>query len=544
MYRLALLFLMLCWCTVLVACNKDLPRVYDPTVFKPYLDTNRMKQCATRPAQQPMPISFYATAAYFDGIPFDMRIPPTTNFTKPQVVPACNHQLIQPDALNAYEFQTERFLSGIGLNIYDGAVHSIASAILGEADKAISYETNIIGAAQTCQFGDIRGDAPCKGVMNVGECSDPNQAGVCGFCYGTGSDTDRSLPKNNAWSFRFISDYWSLQGTVDARCPALNIAWTWNDYRPILGENAWTMLTAPLQVAYLKYGSVAAIPDNDISITLGLNFLPSLPKMLTSVGALYYSPKNTIAFNNSDTGFTVSTENNVSLLAGLKMLRYVLTQKNINMDQIPIIDNLINKIEDYIKSSYDSTNGFFRQGGAFDYNGQWSWNTGASDFAVDCQTWTISVLGPSKIDSWFGAGTTDKIWQTTKQLGGYNYLIFDGSVQGVGYSYNNDAQVFSGEWSFGAINMLRIFTQATGNTTYSGEGSNMRDNISQQLTQTLTINGVDCIGINYANKRYWIPFGWWANPLLSTASTGWAVMVDSNYNPFFLGGKYLTDYSS
>jgi len=339
-----------------------------------------------------------------------------------------------------------------------------------------------------------------------------------------------------------ISDYYALQGTADARCPTLNIEWTWNDYRPILGENAWAFLTGPLQVAYIKYGSITAIPATDISITGALNFLPSLTKMMTSIGAVSYSPKNTIGFNNSDSGYSVSTENNVSLLGGLKMLRYILTQKNINMDQIPIIDGLITSIMGYLKSAYNPSLGFFVQGGTFDSNGNWNWNTGSSDFAVDCQTWTLSVLGPNTVDNWFGAGTTANLWVTAKKLGGYNYLIFDGSVQGMGFSYNSNDQVFSGEWTFGAINMLKVLASITGNSSYSDEASNMRDNIAQQLTQTITINNVACPGVNYANKRYYIPFGWWANPLLSTASTGWAVMVDSNFNPFYLGGAYQTDY--
>jgi hypothetical protein len=515
---------------------------YDPKVFKAYLDTNRMIQCTTRPDEPPMPISFYATNAYFDGIPLDQRVPPNSAYTQPMIVPACNHQLIQPDALNAYEFQTERFLTTIGLNIYDGAVHSIASAVLGEPDSAIQYETSIISSSKTCQFGDIRGDAPCKGVINAGECTDPNQGGACGFCYGAGSNADRSVAKTNAWSFRMISDYWALQGTVDARCPALNMQWTWNDYRPILGENAWAYLTGPLQVAYLKYGSVTAIPNNDMSITLGLNFLPSVTKMITSVGAVSYSPKNTIGFNNSDSGYTVSTENQVSLLAGLKMLRYILTQKNINTDQIPVIDNIMTNIEGFIKSAYDPSVGFFRQGGSFNNAGAFSWNTGNMDFAVDCQTWTLSVLGPNKVDGWFGAGTSANIWATAKKLGGYNYLIFDGSVEGMGFSYNSNDQVFSGEWTFGTINMLRIMAKQLNNSSYTDEANSMRDNISQQLTNTITIKNVPCTGVYYANKRYYIPFGWWANPLLSTASTGWAVLVDSNFNPFYLGGQYQTDY--
>ena len=41
----------------------------------------------------------------------------------------------------------------------------------------------------------------------------------------------------------------------------------------------------------------------------------------------------------------------------------------------------------------------------------------------------------------------------------------------------------------------------------------------------------------YANKRYFIPWGWWANPIPSLASSAWVVLIDENYNPFILGGK-------
>lgn len=61
--------------------------------------------------------------------------------------------------------------------------------------------------------------------------------------------------------------------------------------------------------------------------------------------------------------------------------------------------------------------------------------------------------------------------------------------------------------------------------------------------------------IKYANKRfefplilpyqsctYWnryaIPFGWFANPLPSTASTSWAVFADADFNPLYLGGDW------
>eukprot|EP01123_Difflugia_compressa_P000736 TRINITY_DN10854_c0_g1_i1.p1 TRINITY_DN10854_c0_g1~~TRINITY_DN10854_c0_g1_i1.p1 ORF type:complete len:531 (-),score=76.73 TRINITY_DN10854_c0_g1_i1:21-1613(-) len=517
--------------------------IYDPAVFSNYLKYNRGPQCSARPEQIQMPLSYYAPADYWNTISPDQQVPKEREITEAEIVPACANQLIQPGPLNAYQFVTERYLTTVGLNIYDGAVHSIASALLGFTDMAIQYETTIISPGKTCQFGDIRGDAPCKGVINSGECTDPNQSGACGFCYGSGSNTDRTLPKTNAWSFRMISDYWLLQGTVDPRCPSIISGWIWNDYRPILGENAWAFLIGPLQVAFIKYGSATSIPDTDISITMGINFLASLPRMVTSVGGVSYSPKNNMGFQNSDGGFDVSTENNVSLLAGLKMLKYVLVQKNIHTDQFASLEYLIGNVTNFIKSSYSPSLGYFRQGGSYSAStGQFTWHTGSDTFAVDCQTWTISVIGPKTIDGWFGVGTTDMLWSNTKKIGGYNYLNWADSVDGLGFANNSDSQVFSGEWSLGGVNMLRILTQATGNSSYAAEGSSIRDNVSLQLTNIITVNQIQYTAINYANKRYWIPFGWWSNPLLSTASTSWAVFIDSNFNPLYFGGKYLSDY--
>jgi hypothetical protein len=41
----------------------------------------------------------------------------------------------------------------------------------------------------------------------------------------------------------------------------------------------------------------------------------------------------------------------------------------------------------------------------------------------------------------------------------------------------------------------------------------------------------------YASKRYRIPFGWYANPLPSTSSSAWIVMLADNYDPFGYGGR-------
>eukprot|EP01126_Amoeba_proteus_P024943 TRINITY_DN2499_c0_g2_i1.p1 TRINITY_DN2499_c0_g2~~TRINITY_DN2499_c0_g2_i1.p1 ORF type:complete len:558 (+),score=100.70 TRINITY_DN2499_c0_g2_i1:147-1676(+) len=507
--------------------------MYDPSRFKNFLVQNRMKQCQARPESPRMPLSYYVPSNYYDGIPVDQRIPPGGGYTQPQVVPECNNELVQPQQLDDYMFETERFITTLGLNIYDGSTWAMALSLLGETETARAYHQGIIYNAQTCQFGDIRGDHPCHGVIVTGQCDSSSLD--CGFCYGQST----SQPKTNAWTFREISDYWSLEGTVDARCPQLGHTWTWNDYKPVLGENAWANLISPLQVALIKFGSIQAIPNDDIAIQTALNFVQSLPSMVEPTsGGLFYAPKNTLVNSTYDLGFTLSLENNVSLLGGLKALRYLLLVKNIYLNVVSTIEGLITSVLKFIKSAYDPSVGYFRQGGMV-VNGQFQWNQNL--FAVDCQTWTMTQVGPLQVNSWFGQGTAQAIWTTTKKLGGY-HLSFDGTVDGVGYSVNTESQVFSGEWSAGAINMLRVFSKELNDPSFAEEATNMRQQITFDLEEQTTIDGVQCTAVKYSNKRYYIPFGWWANPLDAMASTTWSVFLDLNWNPLRLGGDYNSSY--
>ena len=41
----------------------------------------------------------------------------------------------------------------------------------------------------------------------------------------------------------------------------------------------------------------------------------------------------------------------------------------------------------------------------------------------------------------------------------------------------------------------------------------------------------------YASKRYFIPFGWYANPIPSTCATAWVVMLADRFDPFGYGGR-------
>ncbi len=41
----------------------------------------------------------------------------------------------------------------------------------------------------------------------------------------------------------------------------------------------------------------------------------------------------------------------------------------------------------------------------------------------------------------------------------------------------------------------------------------------------------------YSSKRYRIPFGWYGNPIPSTSSTAWVILIADEYDPFGYGGK-------
>ncbi|MDP2920865.1 MAG: hypothetical protein Q8O12_00655, partial [Candidatus Omnitrophota bacterium] len=158
-------------------------------------------------------------------------------------------------------------------------------------------------------------------------------------------------------------------------------------------------------------------------------------------------------------------------------------------------------------------------------------------FAVDCQTWAISVLGPEVIDRWFGDGTAYKMWKVTKERSGY---FTNNTLRGVGFSDSHD--ILSGEWTAGAVMAVRklAFYYQKNHPEWVSELNNdaitMREGI-ETLKREVAPGQTAYL---YANKRYLIPFGWWANAVLSTASTMWTYFIDKGFDPFVLGGVTQT----
>lgn len=232
-------------------------------------------------------------------------------------------------------------------------------------------------------------------------------------------------------------------------------------------------------------------------------------------------------------------------------------------------------------NAWDAEAGIFYQGGdANNPNLGVDWQPTSEPKAVDVTTWGISVIGQPLIDAWNGFGTAYQSWQNIKSWGGF--FGPDGSIWGVGYSdqdgngssgsYQNG--IISAEWTAGAINMVRClidqYTDASTNPGYSSAQQaqalicvqNLQKDHDSMYKNLMTLrtdlypttdayssarpDNYDSLvpipsgklAFIYASKRYMIPFGWFANPLPSTTSTSWAIMLHYNFNPFKIGGDY------
>ncbi len=337
----------------------------------------------------------------------------------------------------------------------------------------------------------------------------------------------------------------------------------WEDWKPIAGENAWVVMAA---MHLLKH-----VPKQDQSASLELNLAQELSRaalyLQADNGGIRMAPLGTyyhlldISSNSSEEqitqalddrarmfnhGFTVppqdmerlggvdyppyhtwyykeiSTENNLSWYAALRMMYQVTGQTQYL--------KAMERIEGYLKSVWNPVDKVFYQGAHFNKG---IWVPNRDPFAVDVQDWAIAVLGPKKIDEWFGEGSAYAIWRSTKTFSGVQGR--DG-LRGVGFTKENDR--ISIEWTAGAILAVRKLAAyyASAHPDWSMEARN--DEISMRTGVDDYYYNVrpDEAAYSYSSIRRWIPFGWFSHkvPILSLASTAWFVLIDKDIDPFEL----------
>jgi hypothetical protein len=433
----------------------------------------------------------------------------------------------RPDQL---EHVMERLLTGEegfadagAVNLYDAATWQIAMALAGHYQDADAHTARLV-------------EGRCGELFDIRAWDEP-------FRYG---ESSAKLPRENAFFFRMVSDSYRMRDPLDSKeeldgFPTSRLLHH-EDWKPIAGENSWAAVIGPVQTAWIKNGGV--VPWDAPELKLALSILPAVEAMQSSIGAIYHVPSGTHGKHPRD----ISNENNVSMYAALRMLRAAL-RPHAALPQarreIERIDALMRRMEEYFRTYlFDRETGTFHQGG-FWLGGKF---IASGDFAVDVQTWGLAILGAEWVNREIGGGddaAAYRIWKNTKRLGGY---YEDGVLRGVGFTRGHD--VLSSEWTFGAILMARetaayyrALYRRTRETRYlawanefARDARTMRDGV-----EALKVRFPDgSAAYKYSNKRYYIVFGWWANPV-PTLTTSWAVMLDrpdpwDYFNPFVLGG--------
>eukprot|EP01059_Diplonema_ambulator_P023156 TRINITY_DN3857_c1_g3_i3.p2 TRINITY_DN3857_c1_g3~~TRINITY_DN3857_c1_g3_i3.p2 ORF type:complete len:677 (+),score=280.18 TRINITY_DN3857_c1_g3_i3:118-2031(+) len=357
-----------------------------------------------------------------------------------------------------------------------------------------------------------------------------------------------------------------------------------NDWKPITGENVWSAILGPIQTLGLQTnnnmsaGLCGSIERNPLqpctwedyahtpnAIQQAITVLPGLEALQSIPGSLYHCPWGSKIFPpDPEEGDNVSNENNFSAYASLVMLYDSL----MNYTKCASSDPLLSYACTTTKKLIDGLDKFFNdstilsakgqmpdgmqvvpQGGHINGSGYFPVPINSvAGLAVDCQTWGLSVLGQRRMDTNWGAGTAYNVWQAAKKYAGF----YKGSVlAGVGYTDltnlntsepvpQND--IWSAEWTFGAINMCQKVAQEykdAGNTQYYNDmmqdAQSMYNEVTKLWPEGLRFPDGSYV---YANRRFFIPWGWFSNPISSTCSTGWSVLMDLNYDPFqYWGGN-------
>jgi len=347
----------------------------------------------------------------------------------------------------------------------------------------------------------------------------------------------------------------------------------WNDWKPITGENVWGIILGPMQVLFIRncthVPKFATFDKAPAEVQLAISILPAADALLSSSGSMYHCPKGTKMFPPDPSEETnISNENNFSAWSAFKALYFILdtyySGGDSTLDQAKVtVKKLVTSLDHWFDSGNllpAPINGYHvvSQGGHVSFSGSYEPQGGDQAFAVDCQTWGMLVMGAKRFDKIYGAKTTAyQIWQDTKKLAGYFMGPGETNLAGVGYTTLKNAtnttrpDIWSGEWSWGAVFMtmkLASEYQEMGKSAWAQ--ALLADSKSMvSFMEKAVIPAEDGVWKSggllqkdgsylYANKRFFIPWGWYANPIGATSSTGWAVFYNWTYNPFVLGGYF------
>jgi hypothetical protein len=305
--------------------------------------------------------------------------------------------------------------------------------------------------------------------------------------------------------------------------------------------------------------------DAPPEVQLAVSVMPAVDALISPLGSMYHCPLGTKMYPpDPEEQTNVSNENNFSAYAAFKAFLFVMTNWYTSGDPqldeaVKIAQKALDGLEKWFATSLlpieIAGEHVVSQGGHVTFDGTYKPQDGDQAFAVDCQTWGLLVYGQKKFDANYGSKTTAyDLWQATKRLAGF--YIGD-EIAGVGYTVpklntTTKHEIWSGEWTWGAVFMthkLSLEYRMAGKAAWADSLLADSKSMVKHMNQSTVVSpdGVWKDGglvqadgsYLYANKRFFIPWGWYANPLGATSSTGWAIFYDWQYNPFQLGGTTL-----
>jgi len=318
----------------------------------------------------------------------------------------------------------------------------------------------------------------------------------------------------------------------------------WNEWNPMTLENAWAVLLAPVQILFTKTcGNIPKFSrfyDAPAEIQFTISILPALKALKSTLGALYHCPNG--AYDDST---LLSMIDNFSVYAAVKATNFIFQNFYVGGDNILDLakndfKNLLDGLESFIFKYSVGQSEMIYFGGHIKSTEYIPVDT----FASDAQIWGLLNMGMKKFDAQYGVEKAYKIWQKTVSYAG----VFDQQkLLGVGYGKNTG--IWSGELTWAAIIMCNKIGQEYINADKTEIGTKMKNDAKSMLESMnkkieTDIDGVYISGgltqvdgsTIHVNKRYLIPWRWFANPIGSTAATSWNTFQSIGFNPFVLGG--------
>lgn len=436
----------------------------------------------------------------------------------------------------------QRLYLQYALNLYCAACRQIALAATGSEDalRAADRHTRMLLDDRVGEAQSLRGWSDKTGGWRYGDAQVSLQShGGSAFFFGAICDRFHLIdPHTGASSFP----------------PELGGArLSWNFFDPFLGENSWAALIGPLQVAHLKARGTILQPECE-EIRLARSLVPACLAMQSPVGGVYARP----AASGHTQERLISNETNLTLYAGLTMLRQLMAEVPELREQLAEIDALRQGLREYFRRYLWGNvagelrlhacgaflDGVFRPG--LKANGQ------PAPFAADVHTWGMSILGVDEIDGLHGRGSCFRLWESVKRHTGFYPGGPAAPLAGIGFSAAAGGEpvhdICSPEWTFGAINMCRILA-----AEYAAPGPNHDAGLVARLREDerSMLEGVAAFEVSpdpdsrsraflYVNRMADTGFGWQALPVPSLCATAWAMMIQTGFNPFHLGGSSVS----